>query len=233
MSHLTRVMQGTNKRPAMRLHPLIASMFVLCIASFPASGQYNLIELLIVENVRVFTGSDRGLSKPFSFMIRDGKIATLEIDEEIAELTQRFDAEGAVLLGDLHEGETANFLILKGNPLENISILADTRSHTTLLAQDGVLVVGKTRVGGSAVASVEKPDSPDIPDNEVEKQEKPTRVVSVEGQRKALWDTGFWSGDFRGVLGLTSQAFRQDDASIAQVGDLSEFEHAEVVAGRP
>jgi len=47
-----------------------------------------------------------------------------------------------------------------------------------------------------------------------------------------IWDTGFWSGDVRGVLGLSTQRFDQNSASMAQVGDLGEYERAEVVAAR-
>ncbi len=52
-------------------------------------------------------------------------------------------ADGGMLLGKLTLGEPANFLILRGNPQDNLGVLLDTRRFTTFAVHEGVVAVNR------------------------------------------------------------------------------------------
>jgi phosphate-selective porin OprO/OprP len=190
-------------------------------------GQLDTVKTFAIENVRIWGDAVFGVSEPITVWVVNGRVAPEDENRDDSGIV-RLQASGNVLIGSLTVGEIANFLVLDGNPMEDMTILADTGSHTLLLVKDGILPVfakpisvmrtSPAEPGGAAVRRVETTTG------------DPT--LDEEGRRMAIWDTGAWSGDVRGLLGMSSQRFDQDSASLGQVGDLGEYERAEVVAAR-
>ncbi len=145
-----------------------------------------------------------------------------------------FDAQSGFILGSLESGETANFLILDANPHENIEALLDTKKHVLLAIHNGVIIRNNLRAESNISAIAEQ------------KRVKPKRtgwlsytpppIVLPSNYKDADWikfDNDYFSTILIGALALDRQSWEsQDEASLAQVGDLQDFNGGEIRALR-
>lgn len=145
-----------------------------------------------------------------------------------------FDAQHGFILGSLEPGEIANFLILDANPHENIEALLDTKKHVLLAIHNGVIIRNNLRAESNISAIAEQ------------KRVKPKRtgwlsytpppIVLPSNYKDADWikfDNDYFSTILIGALALDRQSWEsQDEASLAQVGDLQDFNGGEIRALR-
>ena len=145
-----------------------------------------------------------------------------------------FDAQNGFILGSLESGEIANFLILDANPHENIEALLDTKKHVLLAIHNGVIIRNNLRAESNISAIAEQ------------KRVKPKRagwlsytpppIVLPSNYKDADWikfDNDYFSTILIGALALDRQSWKsQDEASLAQVGNLQDFDGGEIRALR-
>ena len=145
-----------------------------------------------------------------------------------------FDAQNGFILGSLESGEIANFLILDADPHENIEALLDTKKHVLLAIHNGVIIRNNLRAESNISALAEQ------------KRVKPKRtgwlsytpppIVLPSNYKDADWikfDNDYFSTILIGALALDRQSWEsQDEASLAQVGDLQDFNGGEIRALR-
>lgn len=145
-----------------------------------------------------------------------------------------FDAQNGFILGSLEPGEIANFLVLDANPHENIEALLDTKKHVLLAIHNGVIIRNNLRAESNISAIAEQ------------KRVKPKRtgwlsytpppIVLPSNYKDADWikfDNDYFSTILIGALALDRQSWEsQDEASLAQVGDLQDFNGGEIRALR-
>ncbi|PKH88430.1 hypothetical protein CXF79_06665 [Colwellia sp. Bg11-28] len=145
-----------------------------------------------------------------------------------------FDAQNGFILGSLESGEIANFLILDADPHENIEALLDTKKHVLLAIHNGVIIRNNLRAESNISALAEQ------------KRIKPKRtgwlsytpppIVLPSNYKDADWikfDNDYFSTILIGALALDRQSWEsQDEASLAQVGDLQDFNGGEIRALR-
>ncbi len=145
-----------------------------------------------------------------------------------------FDAQNGFILGSLESGEIANFLVLDANPHENIEALLDTKKHVLLAIHNGVIIRNNLRAESNISAIAEQ------------KRVKPKRtgwlsytpppIVLPSNYKDADWikfDNDYFSTILIGALALDRQSWKsQDAASLAQVGNLQDFDGGEIRALR-
>ena len=145
-----------------------------------------------------------------------------------------FDAQNGFILGSLEPGEIANFLVLDANPHENIEALLDTKKHVLLAIHNGVIIRNNLRAESNISAIAEQ------------KRVKPKRtgwlsytpppIVLPSNYKDADWikfDNDYFSTILIGALALDRQSWKsQDEASLAQVGNLQDFNGGEIRALR-
>ncbi|WP_041736543.1 OprO/OprP family phosphate-selective porin [Colwellia psychrerythraea] len=145
-----------------------------------------------------------------------------------------FDAQNGFILGSLESGKIANFLILDVDPHENIEALLDTKKHVLLAIHNGVIIRNNLRAESNISALAEQ------------KRVKPKRtgwlsytpppIVLPSNYKDADWikfDNDYFSTILIGALALDRQSWEsQDKDSLAQVGDLQDFNGGEIRALR-
>ena len=145
-----------------------------------------------------------------------------------------FDAQNGFILGSLEPGKIANFLVLDANPHEDIEALLDTKKHVLLAIHNGVIIRNNLRAESNISAIAEQ------------KRVKPKRtgwlsytpppIVLPSNYKDADWikfDNDYFSTILIGALALDRQSWEsQDEASLAQVGDLQDFNGGEIRALR-
>ena len=83
---------------------------------------------ILLRNV-LLSDKEGGADKTVNVVVRDNKLDI--ITEDLIPLDQAdevYDAGGGVILGQLTLGELASFMILDGDPRQDIDILLDTKT---------------------------------------------------------------------------------------------------------
>jgi phosphate-selective porin OprO/OprP len=138
-----------------------------------------------------------------------------------------FDAREGTVMGNLKLGEPASFLVLDGDPSENVELLLDTKTHTIFAIHEG---------------SVLKNTLQTITDESPAERERkqagwlaytaPPLAVPLNYKDDGRWNkfnTKYVSGIFTGAVVLDRQSWTdQDSESRSQVGDLKSFEGGEI-----
>ncbi len=165
-----------------------------------------------------------------SVLIKDGKLDLVtedRVSKSEAELV--IEAGNRVLLGNLSLGEAPSFIILEEDPRENFHVLRDSAAYVKFTVEEGSVVTNDMPAG-----LVTEPE-PEERTGWLAYTPPPLALpVSYYDTRKFnKFETGPVSGLFTGALAVDRQRWlSQDEGSVAQVGDLTEFDGGEIRALR-
>ena len=198
---------------------LAAVLAWLCLASVAAEAEEVPLDNLVIENVRIIDPGDPSATVLASLRIRDGKLRLVTKDKITADENESaLDGGGGYLLGRLEVGAPPTFIILDKSPVSNITVLADTGAHVVFTIDNGALLSNKLT-------------SATVLDNTAVTEEPQRRLAydappfalpnSISAEKWNTWRTKWFNGVFISALALDRQWISQDDASIAQFGDLA------------
>ncbi len=215
-----------------RIRAAVATLSIAALASLALPALAGDGQKILLRNAGLIDPAGEGGTLTVNVLIEDGKLQLITedpISRETADLA--FDVAGGVILGTLSLGEPANFLILDGDPRENVELLLDTKTHARFAVHRGEILRNNYPLIGA--------------DNEYEAEQRssgwlaytpPPLAVPLDYQDKTRWnryDGKYVSGLFTGAVVLDRQRWLdQDDASMRQVGDLVEYEGGEIRALR-
>jgi phosphate-selective porin OprO/OprP len=163
-----------------------------------------------------------------NILITDSKLDIITEDLiPIEDADVSYDAAGGVVLGDLILGKPANFLILRGDPRQNVKLLLDTKTHATFAIHQG-RVIKNTFV----TILEETPEEKKRVSQGWLAYAPPPLAVPLNYQNDSRWNkfnTRYVSGLFTGAVVLDRQTWvDQDVQSKFQVGDLAPFDGGEI-----
>jgi phosphate-selective porin OprO/OprP len=163
-----------------------------------------------------------------NILVRDSKLDIITEDPiSIDEADVSYDAAGGVVLGELKLGEPASFLILRGDPRENVKLLLDTKTHATFAIHQGT-VIKNTFV----TIFDETPEEKQRSEEGWLAYSPPPLAVPLNYQNDKRWNkfnTRLVSGIFTGAVVIDRQHWvEQDDNSDIQVGDLDIYDGGEI-----
>lgn len=204
---------------------LLLVALALCIAR-PAGAQQD--SSILLRNATLIRPDGDHSTILVNILIKDSKLDILTEDPiSLDEADVSYDAGGGVVLGELKLGKPASFLILRGNPRENVKLLLDTKTHATFAIHQGEVIKN------TFVTLIE--ESPEEKERAAEgwlAYSPPPLAVPLNYQNDNRWNkfnTRYVSGIFTGGLVLDRQHWaQQDDASKLQVGDLDAFDGGEI-----
>ncbi|MEP6390417.1 MAG: porin [Halioglobus sp.] len=197
------------------------------LSALPALAQATAQSILL-RNVTLIDRSGEKETVVVNILVKDSILDIITQDLiPIDEAEESYDAAGGVVLGELTLGEAANFLILSGDPRQNISLLLDTKTHARFAIYQGE-VVKNTFVG----ILEETPEEKDRAQQGWLAYAPPPLAVPLSYNDAARWnhfETKAVSGVFTGGLVVDRQNWvGQDKQSEFQVGDLDEFSGGEI-----
>jgi phosphate-selective porin OprO and OprP len=204
---------------------LFASMVMPRTASAQADTDAAIPGTVLLRNIMLVDQTGEGKDRIVSILIRDRKLDVIT-EEEIAVDTVELalDAQQGVVLGKLQIGEPANFMILAGDPREELSILLDTATYARFAVRDGVIVRDRLP---RAFDVGEKPKRSGWLAYTPPPLALPATYANTSKWNR--WETQYFSGIFLAALVLDRQNWQYQDAnSVTQVGDLNEFEGGEI-----
>lgn len=185
---------------------------------------------ILLQNVGLIDPADPGATVTVNIVIEDGKLELVTQDPVSSqEFNSSYDIEGGVVLGPLSLGEPASFLILDGDPRENVALLLDTRTHARFAIHHGEVLKNNYPLARRESADEGKQQG-------WLAYTPPPLAVPLNYQDKTRWnryDGQYVSGLFSGAVVLDRQRWLdQDRNSLEQVGDLTPFEGGEIRALR-
>ncbi|MEH6610451.1 MAG: porin [Halioglobus sp.] len=163
-----------------------------------------------------------------NILIKDLKLDIITEDLiPIAEADASYDAAGGVVLGELKLGKEASFLILRGDPRQNVKLLLDTKTHATFAIHQGRVIKN------TFVETIEEtPDEKERASQGWLAYAPPPLAVPTNYQDSDRWNrfnTKYVSGVFTGAVVLDRQNWvDQDDESEFQVGNLDTYDGGEI-----
>jgi phosphate-selective porin OprO/OprP len=145
----------------------------------------------------------------------------------VPEGTLGFDGNGGFIVGVVDIDKPANFLILGKDPRVDFSALADTNANAKLIIQNGKIL---KNILAETEAVVEKKERLALFTFEPWLTSLPSAYL--RSRKWHSYQNDWFSMLFVAGIFLDRNYYSQDDASISQVGDLTEFETGEVRAFR-
>ena len=198
-------------------------MFVLV-----APAQAQLEKTILIRNVTL-SGQEGNQGKVVvNILIRKSALDILTEDYiSLEDADVSYDAREGVVLGELKLGEPANFLVLDGDPAENVELLLDTKTHATFVIYHG-----------NVVKNTLEPVTDETPQDRQRSEggwlayTAPPLAVPLNYQDDSRWNkfnTNYVSGIFTGAVVLDRQHWTdQDSRSKFQVGDLESYDGGEI-----
>jgi phosphate-selective porin OprO/OprP len=189
-------------------NPIMQRLFLLALVLLPvfmhmsgAAVQAREPEKILIQNVSLMDEDDQEADVIVNILVTDRKLEVVTQDEiSTDKVSLAFDARQGYLIGRLTLGQQPSFMILDGDPRNDIQILLDTDSHARFAMQEGIIVrnrldrardIGKEprQTGWFAYS----PPPLSLP------------IGYESGSRWNLWKTKWISGIFIGTLALDSQ----------------------------
>jgi phosphate-selective porin OprO and OprP len=200
-------------------------LFLLCMAT-PALAQQE--SSILIRNATLINQEGEQDKVTVNILVKDYMLDIITEDLiPIDEAEVSFDAAGGVVLGELTLGKPASFLILRGDPRQNVKFLLDTKTHATFAIHQGKVVKNtfvtiieetpeeKKRAEGGWLAYAPPPLA--VPLN------------YANENRFNRFNTKYVSGILTGAVVLDRQFWvDQDDDSEFQVGDVKPFDGGEI-----
>jgi phosphate-selective porin OprO/OprP len=189
------------------------------------AGSLATPETVLIRNVTLINQQGQTEDVIVNILIRENKLDVVtkeEIPTDTAELA--LDAQQGILLGELNLGQPPSFLILDGDPRDDVHIVLDTATHARFAMKKGVIVRNRLP---RALDSDEKPKRSGWLAYTAPPLVLPTSYQDTTKWNS--WDTRYTSGIFLAALALDRQRWQsQDSASENQVGDLDDFNYGEI-----
>jgi len=168
---------------------------------------------MLLTNIGIWDGSSGEVRNHQYILIVAGEIVEVVSEKPRAPSgAQVIDGSGHVTVGTISPGRIANLVVFDASPQEDISVLARSGAHTLLLVKDGRIVENYYEDDGLPEPDVVDPDR--MPLREI--------VASNDWASIAV----------AGVISVDGLDMIQDDESVQQVGDLTEFRGAGLTAAR-
>lgn len=208
---------------------LTAAFAWLCAISVAYAADDTRLDDVLIKNVRIINPGDPSQMEPASLRIHGGELKLVTKDKIVADEDESiFDAGGGYLLGKLEVGAPPTFIILDENPVSNVEVLADTGPHVVFAIDNGVLLSNKLK---QVFTENTKADA-DKQNQWLAYDPPPFALPSSISARKwNTWQSKWIDGLFISALALDRQWISQDDASIAQFGDLTEARERGTIRG--
>jgi phosphate-selective porin OprO/OprP len=193
-----------------------------------APTQAQLEKTILIRNATLAGQKDGQDKIAVNILIKNSELDILTQDTiPLDEADVSYDARGGVVLGELKLGEPASFLVLDGDPAENVELLLDTKSHAVFAIHRGAVLKNRLEI-----VTDETPE-------ELERSQQgwlaytaPPLAVPLNYQDDSRWNkfnTKYVSGIFTGAVVLDRQNWLdQDSQSEFQVGDLESFDGGEI-----
>lgn len=190
---------------------------------------------IVIRNVTFVDPANKGKSTTANLVITNKLFDLVTQDDvDISHDDIIFDGQNGFILGSLESGQIANFMILDANPHDNIEALLDTKKHVLLAIHNGVIIRNNLKAESNISALAEQKRT---------KAKRagwlaytPPPIVLPSNYKDANWikfDNDYFSTILIGALALDRQSWQsQDEASLAQVGDLQDFNGGEIRALR-
>ena len=194
----------------------LSAAFVLTLFVIPV--QAAQAEDLIIRNVHIANAGSSAPATLVSLRIQKGILDVVSegpIDTEGN--TKVLDARNGFLLGTLTPDSAPKFMILDEDPVADLSVLLDTEPHVVFAIDNGQIVVNKLPTEISAA-----PD-PDAKEKKWIAYDPPPFALpgSIDADHWNSWKSRWVNGVFISALAIDRQFISQDEASIAQFGDLA------------
>ena len=183
---------------------------------------------VLLRNVQLINPENPGEQLQVNILVRNNLLDLVSqdlISLDEAEIT--FDARGGTVLGQMSLGEPANFMVMDGNPQNDIDILLDTKTHALFAMRNGAVLRNRLEI-----VSGETPEEKARASGGWLAYSPPPLAVPLDYQDKRKFnrfDTPAVSGLLTGAVVLDRTAWvAQDDESEIQVGDLKAFDGGEI-----
>jgi phosphate-selective porin OprO/OprP len=182
-------------------------------------------ETVLVRNVTLVDQTGKAEDTIVSILIRDRKLDVItQEDIAVDTVALALDAQQGIVLGKLELGEPANFMILAGDPREELGVLLDTATYARFAIRDGAIVRNRLP---RAFDAGNKPKR----SGWLAYTPPPLALPSsyLDTSKWNRWETKYFSGIFLGGLVLDRMNWQsQDSNSNTQVGDLNGFDGGEI-----
>lgn len=203
---------------------LLVSLFLAFV--IPVQAQPG--KTILIRNVTLAGQGDSEKGLVVNILIKKAELDILTEDHiPLAEADVSYDAREGVVLGELKLGEPASFLVLDGDPSENVELLLDTKTHATFAIHQG-------RVMKNTLLPVtsETPEERERREGGWLAYTAPPLAVPLNYRDDGRWNkfnTKPVSGIFTGAVVLDRQNWLdQDSQSEFQVGNLDSFDGGEI-----
>jgi len=187
---------------------------------------------ILIRNVRLIDRSGAAEDRSVNIVVKNSQLDIVTTDAVLVEKEMvAYDAANGVVMGTLDLHAPANFLILDGDPREDIEILLDTKAHIVFAIRNGQ-IMRNSLTAGKVVES----------DSEAQAVSRwlaytpPPMAMPISYRDANKWnrfDTRYVSGIAVAAVALDRQRWlSQDGVSREQVGDLEAYEGGEIRAFR-
>ena len=183
---------------------------------------------VLIRNVSLIDPNDEDSLVKVSLLVVDKRLDVISEDPiPASEAQQVFDARDGVVLGRLKLGEPASFMILDGDPRDNVDVLLDTKTHARFAIRAGEIIRNQL----SAVNDTSG-EGPVDPSERWLAYSAPPLAVPLDyfdTSKFNRFDTRAVNGVFAAALALDRTNWLDQSAgSTAQVGNLDAFDGGEI-----
>jgi len=182
-------------------------------------------DAVLIQNVRLIDRDSETEDVLVNILIRKQKLAVVTKDHiSRPEQALVVDAQGGLLLGDLHLGEPPSFLIFNEDPRKNVEVILDTATHARFAVHKGEIIKN------TLPEPTAQPPKPQKKGWLAYTPPPMSLPLSYQDNTKwNKWESRRVSGIFLAALLLDRQKWvSQNGAGEIQVGDLGESEGGEI-----
>ena len=206
---------------------IFKQLFLAGLAFIATTTQAQVVDPqnVLIKNVILVASDEQDEDAVVNILIVDNKLSVVTQDDiPITKSGTSVDARNGFLLGELIIGSAPSIVILDEDPRSNVLMLVDTGPHAVFALDNGELI------RNTLIQLIE-----DEPDPEIE--EKRTGWIAYsppplmlplsykDGNKWNQWSSKYVNGIFVGLVALDRQHWlSQDDESLQQVGDMSDFD---------
>ena len=195
---------------------LISGAMIFTLLVLPVQGAET--QDLVIRNVHILNPSSSAPAELVSLRIRDGVLDVVSKDQINGHGDSMvLDASNGFLLGKLEPDSAPKFMILNEDPVADLNVLLDTEPHVVFAIDDGIIVVNKLS------EEILAPAEPDAKEAKWLAYDPPPFALpgSIDSDHWNSWQSKWVNGVFISAIAIDRQFISQDDASIAQFGDLT------------
>lgn len=116
---------------------------ITSISGFAQAAEQPASKLTFISNVNVFDGKTEKLHENMYVLVKDNLIETVS-NEPLAVIqtdnVTMIDGGGRTLMpGVIEKGTYADLILVDGNPLDNIDLVADAEKNFVMIMKDGTV----------------------------------------------------------------------------------------------